>query len=873
MLQINNYLDRQFEEAGESARSVALYGPGGVGKTQVAIAYAFESRSEKRYSAVFWASAISRQTYINDLNKIAEFVFPKLPSTDPEITAAMVKEELETELKLRSWLLIIDNVDNLDLIRDLLPFGASRGTIFVTTRYAPIAKICRNYFYCDTLPPEAAAQFLIRASHSSPAETQVANVVASELGCFPLALEQAAAFVRETENTLLEYLDQYKSQKAELLDRRVEQPLPALEYYKQTVFTSMSISVASVSNQSAVSLLNLLSFFSPGDIPEQMLQDGAAGLSDATLHNVLTDIGEARKSLLDFSLIRRLTGSNSLWMHVLLQEVVRHKLQNEQLEWASRMIQVVSAAFPNLDDCLRVAIWPTCRRYIPHVLLCLEYSKLHLINSAEAAKLFQTAAFYLSHIGMYETAQPLAEQSFQIWKHVGEELKALETLNDIGILHYRQRRYDRAERTFEEARTISEQKLGLRHPFTARVLSCLSNVYDSRDEHTRCHELRELAISIFRESESRLEGRLRIGFGSALGNMGDSYLIRHWRDSNSRALQEALKYITEAQQIFNKEIGRDHPERGRNLIRLAHCHRAQGRVEDALKELTESRLIIMAETRLQEEDAIICEILRDIFWEQDAYDNAVAYGLEAVELVQQAYGRCDIQTVTALNALAGILFKDKQYPPSKYISVKAIELLEDESFAVTNRQVADLETRRRHYLTESHCRLGMAEGKEGMFLESEAAFGWSIHHDRINAGEQFTLRQLGLQTMLTSVYLRTKSVSKFRSTALLVLKECCTLKHAVTALSTFLNNLEEAYSKWAMFDADRSLRIALRKLCLNLEHQTADDEDETERQKIINMLNDLVKHSSKSRQVLNAVKIKTNAWLTVKKEGIFRYHL
>lgn len=111
-----------------------LGGMGGIGKTQLAIAYA-ESYRES-YSSVFWLNAVSEVTLKDSIRSIASLVFSL---QDPEVLESnaivgRVHRWLSDSRNTR-WLLIFDNYDNPSQfeINDYFP-TASHGAIIVTTR-------------------------------------------------------------------------------------------------------------------------------------------------------------------------------------------------------------------------------------------------------------------------------------------------------------------------------------------------------------------------------------------------------------------------------------------------------------------------------------------------------------------------------------------------------------------------------------------------------------------------------------------------------------------------------------------------------------------------------------------------------------------
>jgi GTPase SAR1 family protein len=119
----------------QQQRRLVLGGMGGVGKTQLAIAYA--SHCQHEYESVFWLNAKSEATLKDSFRKVAvETVFDiQDPGVlDSEEILIHIRRWLSHQ-KNTQWLLIFDNCDEPEQykIENYYP-PASHGAIVVTTR-------------------------------------------------------------------------------------------------------------------------------------------------------------------------------------------------------------------------------------------------------------------------------------------------------------------------------------------------------------------------------------------------------------------------------------------------------------------------------------------------------------------------------------------------------------------------------------------------------------------------------------------------------------------------------------------------------------------------------------------------------------------
>ena len=137
-----------------SRRTVVLHGLGGIGKTQLAIAYA--KRYKDSYSAIFWLNIKDEDSLRQSFAKIAKQILRAHPSVS-RLSSVDIKGDLDEVIDAVKawlslpnnyrWLMIYDNYDNPKLpgstdpaavnIRDFLP-ESYQGSIIITTRSSQI---------------------------------------------------------------------------------------------------------------------------------------------------------------------------------------------------------------------------------------------------------------------------------------------------------------------------------------------------------------------------------------------------------------------------------------------------------------------------------------------------------------------------------------------------------------------------------------------------------------------------------------------------------------------------------------------------------------------------------------------------------------
>lgn len=111
----------------------AVQGLGGIGKTQIAIEYAYRSRDLGWYRHTIWVNAASEEALLISFTELAELLpdFSAKRETDQRKLVEAIKRWLERCQE--RWLLIFDNADEVALVCDYFPQGGN-GSILLTTR-------------------------------------------------------------------------------------------------------------------------------------------------------------------------------------------------------------------------------------------------------------------------------------------------------------------------------------------------------------------------------------------------------------------------------------------------------------------------------------------------------------------------------------------------------------------------------------------------------------------------------------------------------------------------------------------------------------------------------------------------------------------
>ncbi|MGB8344931.1 MAG: FxSxx-COOH system tetratricopeptide repeat protein [Ktedonobacteraceae bacterium] len=702
----------------------AISGLGGIGKTQIAIEYAYRYRDY--YQAVFWINASSRDALSADFVMLAALLdLPEQQEQKQDVVVRAVKRWLSSQTH---WLLILDNVDDLALIADFLPSDAA-GDILITTRLQALGAIAQS-IEVEKMGLDEGMVFLLRRAkllapdltldQAMPEQQAQAAEIVAVLDGLPLALDQAGAYLEETRCGLSHYLDLYATHRKELLLRRGRPPVD----HPEPVATTWALSFQKVEQESiaAADLLRLLAFLNPEAIPEEIITPGSIAF-DPTLDTVTGDplkVNEAIEVLLRYSLVRRNPEATLLSVHRLVQAVLRDSMdENMQRTWAERAIRAVNNAFPDVE----LETWERCQRCLPHVLMCASYAEAYALAFPEAARLFNEAASYLLAHAQYEGAKFLLLNALTIREKVlgADNPNTASTLNDLGDAYRAKAEYALAEQCYEKALQIQKQAKGSEHPDVAQVLNNLGSLYRTQGAYTKAEPAYREALRI-RERSLETDPLL---VAQSYYNLANLY-------HPQGKYQQAEKLYGQALHIREQQLGDSHPNIATTLSMLAKTYQEEGKLDQAeetnlralrIRERTSGREhphvalilnnlieIYHAEGRMQEAEPLIIRAIKiheqslgrkhpymayslanqaEHSFLQGDYAQAENQFKEALAIREQSLGQDHPRSASIYNSLARLYVVQKRYKEAELLYSKTLTIYE-QTFGPEHPFVADI---------------------------------------------------------------------------------------------------------------------------------------------------------------------------------------
>src|ERR1035441_1097109 len=396
-------LDARLTGAGaDGPRVVALCGLGGAGKTSVALEYAHRHLAGLKVAWQFPAedAAVLAAGFAELAAQLG--ARGMADTRDPVASVHAVLARFAAP-----WLLIFDNAADMASVAAFLP-PAGPGRVLITSQnpnWPP-----GQAMEVPVLGTEVAGQFLL--DRTGDLNRQAARDLAGMLGGLPLALEQAAAYMRATGRPIAEYLALFRERRTDLLARGE----PA--GYERRVTTTWALAFEQLQHTApeAIGLLRLLACCAPEAVPLDLLLQPRPGLQETfgsqfgpllvPLMEAPLAADDAVTALRRYSLIspplERLVS-----VHRLVQTVTLGHLSTElATAWRQAAGSLIEAALPSVTE--QPTAWSVYAMLVPHAQAALT------ADSGGMAKV----ASYLGQIGNYAEARALEQQVLEARKRV-----------------------------------------------------------------------------------------------------------------------------------------------------------------------------------------------------------------------------------------------------------------------------------------------------------------------------------------------------------------------------------------------------------------------------------------------------------------------
>ncbi|KAM0480365.1 hypothetical protein ACHAPX_004196 [Trichoderma viride] len=679
-------------QSSKPASCVALSGLDGIGKSQLALEFAYRAAAESPQVWVFWIYAHTLEHIEEGFRRIAECI--RLPTQNlpwGEVYQ-LVCDWLHDEQN-GQWILILDGADDPNVwykileITNVLKFKRRpmkslyllnslrrNSSLIVTTRNKDVADaMTRDHGSIIEVVPmpvvEATSLFrkILGPKFQPASDMNAAINLVKGLRLIPLAITQAARYIDKQlpKTTLVKFLEKLEESDDEKMSLFTFDANGIDD--SKTIHSTWQASFDFIRSQrpSAANLLLLMSFFDRRGIPKWLLpsdtQDNNPRANSPSIMGRLElddSDGEVNENsantfdgdidiLMNHYFIAANRTRDMFEMHGLVQFAALSSMSNEEEDaCCDRFIHRLAAEFPKNP----LGYWSTCQELFAHVQAADKYSPSDDALEDWAALLYNGGR-YARLLGDYGTAKRMSNKvskAIQIIREEeqteGEDTRLLQNSSLTALILMDQGLYDEAERVFTQvtdAFKIMEAKVETARADTLTSMNNLASIYRVQG---RWKEAEKLLTEVrYRRAEVSKVGPSAL---ATLANLASTYRAQG-RYVEATALQEV---VLESCKI---ELGEGHPQTLTNKSSLASLYRIRGELEKAEELQVQAMNARDIKFGREHPDTLTSmNSLASIFRAQGRLWEAEELQVQVVELRRTKLGANHPNTMASMNNLA-----------------------------------------------------------------------------------------------------------------------------------------------------------------------------------------------------------------------------
>lgn len=378
--------------------------------------------------------------------------------------------------------------------------------------------------------------------------SEKSTVLIKRLGYLPLALEQAAAYIKEVRCSISDYLELLNQSSVDAFSDKYASP----EYYTSIVTSTWNISFAALEDSSQ-QLLNLCAYMGADNIPVNFFAEMRDLLPDP-LKNALSKQLTLNRVVTGLRTYSLASGTvEYINIHRLVQEVIRKHLEIEEgnnsgvNRWLQLDFNMLESYLPTsceeaygVSQFMPIAIH--AESIADHYSILVKTKSLKL----KIANLYDKIGDCYDDCGIFDNAFRNYSSSLHI-KELYLGKKHSETAiqyDNIGLLYTRTGDYLEAVKWHKKAIHILESSLGKKSLDTATAYNNLGLALVKNGDYDKGISWYQKCIDI----ELKILGDDHIELAADYNNMGEAYHQKHDEES-------ALKYLKLALEIKEKQIG------------------------------------------------------------------------------------------------------------------------------------------------------------------------------------------------------------------------------------------------------------------------------------------------------------------------------
>jgi tetratricopeptide (TPR) repeat protein len=641
-------------------------------KSQIAIEYCYTWQCRHPDSHVFWIHASTFDKFEQAYRDIAKEL--SVPGTEnPQNDSLILIREWLSKPENGSWLLVLDNADDLDLFYELDPSATKpgsplishllprtvKGSMIITTRDTRVGHRLIDREEVVIVPPLAPldAEQLLRFKIPRWESVNIEGIhdLVELLGFIPLAITQAAAFIQENSITVKTYFGRLKESDLDLQDY-LEEDLPDPRRYpdsENSVIRTWKLSFDQIAQQRprAADLLSIMVLLDRQAIPRNLLKQGDE-------RNIEFD--KAIGTLQAYSLIKTEKGGASFEVHRLVQLSTQRwlTLQNRETEWQEKALELMVGKFPSGY----YGTWDECESLFLHAKCVTKFHYIHTSLLLQRARLLENIARYDKSQGRFEAAYLQYKDILQTREsRLGKtHPDTLTTMGNLAGVLEGQGKYAKAETINRQVLELHEKVLGKRHPGTLTTMGNLAGVLHRQGKYTEAETINRQTLKL-----SEVLGKTH---PYTLATMNNLALVLHRQGKYAKA--ETMNRQT--LELKEKVFGKTHPDTLTTMGNLALALESQGKYTEA--ETINRQTLKLSEEVLGKTHPDTLTTMGNLalaLESQGKYTEAENINRQTLKLSEEVLGKTHPNTLLSVYCLAYLLQSKKEYEESSILYQRA----------------------------------------------------------------------------------------------------------------------------------------------------------------------------------------------------------
>jgi tetratricopeptide (TPR) repeat protein len=648
----------KLQEAATVAIS-SVSGMSGVGKTELALQYAYSKLREEAYpGGICWIQASVQDVGIG----ILEFARNQLGLPQPPELLNTVPQQVKwvcDRWQGKPILLVLDDVVDYDAVQPYLQQLDARFRVLMTTRWklgTPGKRL-----ELEVLTEGAALELLrVLVDDAERINSQLADAqqLCEWLGYLPLGLELVGRYLaRKQDLSLLEMLGRLQAKRLE-----AKALVKAKEMTAQLgVAAAFELSWVELPEAARV-LSGLLSLFALAPIPWKLVEQCLPEEDEEELEDCRDE------ELLGRSLLSRV-GQGRYQLHPLIREFFAVKLERELGDIAKGLQQrfalVLTEVAKTIPQTVTLDVIARVEEALPHLAVVAE-ELTHLVEDEDAKWSFIELARMAQAQSRWQEAEHWLTTCLQMTRtRFGDNHPDVATsLNNLAALYYAQGQYEQAEPLYLQALELKKRLLGDNRSDVATTLNNLAGLYKSQGRYEQAEPLYLKAL----ELKKCLLGDNHPDVATTLNNLAGLYYAQ-------RRYKEAKPLFLQALELRKSLLGDNHPHVATSLNNLAGLYSAQGWYEQAEPLFLQALELYKRLLGDNHPDvATTLNNLAGLYSSQKCYKEAEPLFLQALELDKRLLGDNHPHVAMSLNNLAGLYESQGQYKQAELLFLQALEL-------------------------------------------------------------------------------------------------------------------------------------------------------------------------------------------------------